>query len=660
MANKRVSELVNINANELTIDDLLLLADVSAHESKKMSLSALNTFLASTANSGSFYGTASWATVAVSALSAPAPATASFANTSSWAFNVQTASYVTQALTASLSNTASLAVNATNAATASYVSGISSVGFATTASHLWFNTLIPNGTASFAMTASLTRGTASFATSASRTTGTASFSTTSSHALYAVYALTAGSGSGGTSTNAVSASFASSSHLAAISTQSLSASHLRYDGVPNGTASYAMVAGVYPDVRRSYGNHRAISQSAEMAQLDHFLVDGVNSDGEQSCSFQAFGTLHVVSDVNTSTTGSIEFVAFNRWTGLTQSIDSSPIDVVISAGSSGSITYPFSLAGEVSISGSYALYVTCSGNVKPIINGARTVRFSMESLGTISGIRVAETMSVQFRTGAGLSPLFAFSSSGVLYSGNDADLVSHSLAVTEINASTKVLETVKYVWNLPALTHINLSGNPTLSDIGGMPTSIVSMSVQSCNLPSLAPMSHTSLGYLNCANNVMSALPSLPNSVTYINCTNNGNIIALPDPLPTSLKVLIAEGIGIGNPPTALPSGMISMSVSDNLSLNSWSTSFPATLAYFQCETTSLTSLPSMPAAMKYLNVSDCQLTSAAIDNLTTQLVANGVSNGVLDISSNLSGAYSATTLSNIALLQAAGWNVTS
>ena len=42
MANKRVSELVSIAATELDVADLLLLSDVSEHESKKLQVKEIN------------------------------------------------------------------------------------------------------------------------------------------------------------------------------------------------------------------------------------------------------------------------------------------------------------------------------------------------------------------------------------------------------------------------------------------------------------------------------------------------------------------------------------------------------------------------------------------------------------------------------------------
>ena len=41
MANKRISELIQITATDLSDDDLLLLADVSVHETKKLQINYL-------------------------------------------------------------------------------------------------------------------------------------------------------------------------------------------------------------------------------------------------------------------------------------------------------------------------------------------------------------------------------------------------------------------------------------------------------------------------------------------------------------------------------------------------------------------------------------------------------------------------------------------
>src|ERR1035438_1254627 len=119
MANKRVSELAPITAAELDFADLLLLSDVNAHESKKLALSDLSSFLLFGGNlSGSLFGTASYAIMAATA-SYTAMVSASYANISSLAYNANTASYVLSALSSSYSPSSSCCVTASYALTSS-------------------------------------------------------------------------------------------------------------------------------------------------------------------------------------------------------------------------------------------------------------------------------------------------------------------------------------------------------------------------------------------------------------------------------------------------------------------------------------------------------------------------------------------------------------
>lgn len=658
MATKRVSELVQISAPELSVDDLLFLADVTAYESKKLRLGDLNSFFQASGNSGSFYGTASWAQNAVYALNSPQQSTASYSYTSSWASNILTSSYSRRTLSASIADSSSYNISSSYSATASFLNGLTLVDYSKTASFLQYSSLRSNGTASAAMTASRTIGTSSYALTASNTIGTASFSNTASHAIFALYAVNAGSG--GSGLYALSASFASSSALSTLSTSSLSASHLTYNGEPNGTASYAISAGRYPNIRVNFGIWQAHTQSVDYAQIDHIHVDGVNSDGPQSSSLEVWGTLYVAGDTLTSSTGSIEFIALNRWTGITTSIDRSPIDLVLPSSGGGSMTYPFSLAGEIPLSGSYMLYVTCSGDIKPIIVNSRKVRFEISSLGEVSEIHPDEGMSFMATQVGGLNPQFYYSSSGELYYGSQTEVVFSGSSVTDINISNKILESIRYLWTLTGLKRIVANNNPNLSDVGGMPNSMVSMSFRSCNLPSFASLTYTSASYLDLYDNDLRSVPEFASSMSYIDISGNANIFTLPPTLPSGLLVFKADTTSFAYPPSLLPNTLISMSVSDNSMLTTWNTSFPTSLEYFDCSTTSLTSLPSMPSAMKYLNISNALFTSLAIDTIAIQLVSGGLNNGRVNVSGNIpSGSYSATATNNFGTLISRGWTVT-
>jgi hypothetical protein len=215
MGNRRVSELSPITAAEVAVDDLFLLADVSAIESKKLTASELGGYLQTYVSASA---TSSLATNAKTAsyllYQGFVNGTASYALTSSFNFSssharwADTSSYTLFALSASYAHSSSYALSASYAATSSVQLIYSSAfaDYAKSASFLIYTGIL-NGTASYAMTASRANN--------ART------------ASFLIGPLGSGA-AGGTASFALSCSLARS------------ASFLRYDGVTNnGTASYA-------------------------------------------------------------------------------------------------------------------------------------------------------------------------------------------------------------------------------------------------------------------------------------------------------------------------------------------------------------------------------------------------------------------------------------
>jgi hypothetical protein len=642
MANKRISELVQITAPDVSTDDLLLLADITAHESKKLRLGDLNTFLSRTANSGSFFGTSSWAQCAAYALGGPIPSTASYSFVSALAYNAISA---INAISASYALSGSYTITASYALSTPLQTVFSAAfsDYARTASYLLYTPGLANGTASFALTSSMTLG-------------TASYSYTASHAGVALYAVSAG-GVGGSVPYALSASWASSSYQSTWATQSFTASFLQYSGNPNGTASYAMVAGGFPEVRIDYGVHQAITQSAFFAQIDKVFINP-SIAGYRSSSFEAVGTVIVPFTSSVFQTCSIELIALNRWSGITSSLDKAPLNIILPINSgTGSIAMPYSLMGEAPLSGSIMVYVTASNGA--ILSPTRPVRFKVTSLANSVVVSTAETMSLMVIPFSGAPPTFTYTSSGFLFSGTDADVATVANTVTEINVSNLTLSSIKYLWTLPRLKKLNATDNYAMVDIGGMPNSIETMSLSNCLLNTMAPLIYTSASIFDCSNNQLRELPPLPSTMSYIDCSGNASMTLLPDPLPRGLEVIYADGTSIPYPPTSIPNTLITMSMAGISALNTWTTSFPTAMTYFDCHNTNLTSLPTLPSGVLYLDAQSCQLTTLGIDNITTQLVSNGLSNGYLGILGNTL-PYSAGTLSRITTLQSRGWTIVS
>lgn len=284
MANKRVSELVAITAAELTLADLLLLADVAPiPESKKLSISELRTYLLNNGNlSGSFYGTASWALNAVSSSWAPIQTSASYASTSSWAWRAITSSYALEALSASWARSSSYALTASYAMTSSVQLVYSSAfaDYATSASYLIYTPGVFNGTASYALTSS--RAMSSITTS------------------FIIYSPTTSNGT---------ASFA------ATASQTISSSFLNFNGNYNGTASHAMTAGNSDTVTlvttvkndyiyREFGMFQCdLLNSDTTASIGAFVVD--SDANNPSMIVEAWGDIMVTSTSSFADSGSL-------------------------------------------------------------------------------------------------------------------------------------------------------------------------------------------------------------------------------------------------------------------------------------------------------------------------------------------------------------------
>lgn len=280
MANKRLSELNELQAIEIQPDDLTLTTDVSVLESKKLRFQTLKNWVLSdpgsitasyayNANSASYLiwipgrnnGTASFSISSSYALSA------SWANIAGIAIYADTASYVDGN---NVDGNVSNAINALTAShliyqgyyngSASYALTASYVENAKTSSYIWY-TGVPNGTASYALNCPCSSGyseTASYLWyNGSRPNGTASLALKAEQVDSASYLIYNPFRSNGTASFAISSSYASRSY---ISSQSY---FLHYNGTYNGTASYAMRSN-YSDLS-AWAGYAPIALSASWA-----------------------------------------------------------------------------------------------------------------------------------------------------------------------------------------------------------------------------------------------------------------------------------------------------------------------------------------------------------------------------------------------------------
>ena len=677
MANKRVSELASINYLSLDNYDLLFLTDLSAHESKKLTLQDLSYFLRNSGffSSGSFHGTSSWATYASTASYGGSQQTASYSITSSLALSSMTASYCTSSVTASYSISGSCTLTASYALTASSHTSLNSTFaiYAQSASYLTYNPLLANGTASLARTASysftasyisssvtfdagkvyvLTASyvlTSSLAKTASYAM-TASYNKSSSHALLADYVVNGGSGGGGSGVVDGGSYNISTSYASA----SISASYLNYDGTFNGTASYAMATGPQLGNRISYGLFYAITQSAQVAQIDQIISTPTN--GGYTSDIEVFGTYYLPYSVSTPTNGKIDLISLDRWSGITQSLDSTPVYAMTD--NNGEMRLPFSLFGEADLSGSNMVYVSASGDIRLELDSTRRVRFNISSYSDSIIAASGPTMSftvypkntlVDFEYIENGDPHFIFDSTADFIVANHNDTVSKIFI--QITADTQITN----LWTLTTLYFFQWANNHVLTDIGGVPNTLLTMSVENCSITKLAPLKYTLVDILWCNGNQLLELPELPPTMSYINCSNNLQLSTLPHYLPYGLKVFIASYTNISELPLILPATLVTMSVY-NTPLATWNPSIPSSIKYLDCHNTELSSLPTISPSTLYLDVSYCNMTDAAMNNICNLLISYGLTHGTLSTVGN--NVYSSDTLTKMAILTNRSWMV--
>jgi len=199
MSNKRVSELAPITMAELQPVDLLLLADVSSNESKKLTIQDVSGYILTDGSqvsklTGSLFGTASWAVNSKSASyliytpgvfngTASYALSSSISITSSFALYANSSSAALNAVSASWALSSSYALSASYVFSSSYANTSTLSEFAKSASYLIYTPGVFNGTASYALSSSVARS-SSYALSSS-------YARSSSYAFSSSYAITA-------------------------------------------------------------------------------------------------------------------------------------------------------------------------------------------------------------------------------------------------------------------------------------------------------------------------------------------------------------------------------------------------------------------------------------------------------------------------------------
>jgi hypothetical protein len=508
--------------------------------------------------------------------------------------------------------------------------------YSQTASYLLLSPGGTNGTASYALTSSFFLG---------YSQASASYSSTSSWAL-----------------NAISVSTATNATLANTASLCLTSSYLAFNGIPNGTASYALSSGNSPNTIIDYGIFKAITQSVSSSQIDYVAITPTFG-GTATTTVEAYGTVDILFTSSVSpTNGYLELFIVNRQYGYSQSLDASPVCLSIGGDStiSGTLKYPFTLRGDAELYGLYEVYVTASNGV--YIEGSRTMRFKFTSESDQFDVSSAEPM--EFYTYPS-NAILLYSSSlhpGIAYQGSASQVTfSGSIDVTELFVPPATVNIMNYTWTLMGLQKLTVDNNSGLAYLGGIPTGCISASAANCGLTELPLIASSSIGYLNVPNNNIVANLSLPQSMSYLNVANNF-YVSLPLNLPAGMTALIADGTGITYTPLTTPDTLISMSFSNCPLLTTWmSPTFPAFLEYLYVDNSPLSNIPSaIPSWLLCVNMSNSLLNPTIIGSVAAGLVTNGMTNGYFSFLGTPDSSSAFNIIPNITTLRSRGWTIVS
>ena len=637
--NKKVSQLVSITAPELVSGDLLYIIDISAKEGKKITLDQIGSYLnvsgslisvrSTLADTASFIlGSKVYGSVANSLVSVYATSSLS----SSWSATTPTASFAI---------TASYVLSSITNLSSSFASASTSASYAN------------NSTISTLASAS------NYLNYVGNNNGTASYSLVSQNVLSSSYAKRATTASfiDSTVASVTSASYANKSGYSDTSGTSSYATQLIYPNLS--TASYALSAGNFSSNNfRDYGVFLAITQSISSSQLD--LVRILNVPAVSN--IEAVGTVTVFYTSSIPLNEHVDLMLFSRDTGTSTILDSTPIYVNISKTvntwdslMSGSIKIPYTLIGSASMLGDYLLSVTGSSN-NIQIDSARINRFKISSLSDNLLVSSYELPSFTISPISGTLISYSASnlSAGLHNDYRDAMMSNGAQNILTVDISNKSITSARYVWSLTKLLSFNCSNNVGLTTITGLPNSIISMSCQSCYISSLPNMTATSMSYFNASFNNLSTFPLLPATTSYVSCSNNNitdissllptscsilnlsynNISALPVSFSFGLRELYLNNNTIGSIGSYLPNSIYTMSFNGN-PLSMFAVNLPTALKYVDVGNTNITSFPSLPPSLLYLNLSNCALTTTAMDTICSQSYSAGLNSGSIYINGN-------------------------
>lgn len=621
--NKRTTQLVELTALEMAADDLLYVVDISAVESKKMtvdqlsaylsisgSLSVPHAILADTAsyvlgsNVDGLVDSSSYAFFASNATSASHADSASatfWALTSSIALTVvggigiaQSASWASSSVSASHADRADYADNAGNAAYLFY-SGV------------------PNGTASFALTASTTNhvtlaDTASYWNNTTSTVASASWADMSNYAHRATYA-----------------------------TESISASYLVYSQ-NNGSASFAIKAGSIDGVMANYGLFNADSQSPSSSILEALVI--TSSYGiEQDTIVEAIGNA-IVSFTSSlpSPVLSMSLYMMDRITGDDGIVDVSNMSVNVPTAMglwggyiSGTVSMPFRLMAQVPL---YSQYYIAVGSSDPrlLIDPDRDVRFQVSSKSDVVYVTSGLPMDFFVAPSASVSLSFTVTGSPVIHLDYlPGFLFTGSLSMDTVNISTQSVTNVLNTWRLANMTVFSCSNNPALTELRyRFPDSLITLSCDGCSITHVANLTNTTASFIDLSDNQLLYVPELSISTSFLDVSDNP-LLELPSYFPNSLRILNAADTLISGSVPVLPDGLLTASFANTI-IDAMPDPLPLSMSYLDIYGTLVTTMSNQPISMSYLNLASTSFNTVAMQKVTNDLVANGYPSGTLDV----------------------------
>jgi hypothetical protein len=450
------------------------------------------------------------------------------------------------------------------------------------------------------------------------------------------------------------------------------------------TASYAMKSENFSyNHFIDYGIFLATSQSISASQLDLVNVSSSLSGARQT-DIRTVGTVIVPYTSSIVVNESLSLVIKNRDTGDEEIIDSTPIYFDVSRTvnlwdslMSGTLKIPYVLEGSSSLLGNYMVFVTgSSSNIR--IESTRTNRFNLASLSDTLTVSPAEELMFQMNP-QGSSVLITFytgSHEGPFTDYRNGMISSGSQTIESINVRSKNVNSIRYVWTLGNLNTLDCGDNDFITQLTGMPDTLVTLSCDSCSIDQMLSLANTTMSYFQCGKNELTSLPALPTSMSYLNCTNNNLtsieglpntmsylnasdnlIVSLPSSLPYGLTELYLNNNQIMSMDATLPNSILTMSISNNTGLFNWLGPLPTSLKRFYINDTILSSIPTLPPSMSYLNAASSSLSEPSINNICSQSIVNTQLNGFLYFNGlSISGSTYADYVTPLTMLY--GWTV--